>query len=65
MRLSETLGHLPLEVAGILPGSYQALQERLVGSLVSRIAFVHELSLRDRPPIPQNREWESEAVHPA
>jgi hypothetical protein len=28
-------------------GFYQAFQERLIGSLVGRITFVHKLRLRD------------------
>ncbi len=61
MRLPEPLGHLSLEVASIVSGFYQSLEERLISSLVCRIAFVHDLRLRDRPSIPQNREWSSES----
>jgi hypothetical protein len=36
-----------LQKTGIVPRFYQAFQERLVSSLVCRIAFVHKLRLRD------------------
>lgn len=56
MRLAKTPGDFFLQISGIVPSFYQALQERLIGSLVSRITLVHKLRLRDCSAIPQNRE---------
>ena len=47
VRLAEPGGDLFLQKTGIVPRFYQAFQERLVSSLVCRIAFVHKLRLRD------------------
>jgi hypothetical protein len=47
VRLTEPCGNLFLQKTGIVPRFYQAFQERLVSSLVCRIAFVHKLRLRD------------------
>lgn len=56
MRFAKTPRYLPLEITGVAPCFYQALQECLIGSLVGRVPFVHKLRLRERPVIPQNRE---------
>jgi hypothetical protein len=47
VRLAEPRGDFFLQKTGIMPRFYQAFQERLVSSLVCRIAFVHKLRLRD------------------
>jgi hypothetical protein len=47
MRLTQPCGDFFLQKTGIVPRFYQAFQERLVSSLVCRIAFVHKLRLRD------------------
>ena len=57
MRFAETFRYLLLEISGVPPCLHQTFQEGLVGSLICRISFVHKSSLRDRPAIPQNREW--------
>ena len=64
MRFAETFSDVSLEKAGVLTRLNQALQKCLIGSLVSRISFVHKLRLRDCPRIPQNREWLSKTLHP-
>ena len=56
MRFAKTPRHLLLEITGVVPCFYQALQKCLVGSLVSRVPFVHKSRLRDCTSIPQNRE---------
>jgi len=62
MRFTETPGDLSLEEAGVLTRFDQAFQECPTGPLVSRISLIHKSSLRDRPSIPQNREWLSQGA---
>lgn len=57
MGLSEACSDLFLKITGIVPRFYQTLQERLISSLICRIAFIHKTSLRDCVYIPQNRDW--------
>ena len=56
MRFAKTPRNLLLEITGVVSGIYQTFQERLIGPLVSRITFVHNLRLRDCLSNPQNRE---------
>lgn len=47
VRFSQTFRNIFLKIAGIVTCFYQTFQERLVSSLVCRVAFVHNLRLRD------------------
>jgi hypothetical protein len=47
VRLAKLFSNLFLQKTGIVPCFYQSFHERLVSSLVCRIAFVHKLRLRE------------------
>lgn len=47
VRFAHAFRNIFLKIASIVACFYQTFQERLVSSLICRIAFVHPLRLRD------------------